>query len=92
MRFIYPAVFRENPDGSWHAAFPDLAMCEADGYSLDDAIRNANAAAYDWIDLEMHEEEPDMPPATDPADIPLGENEIVRKILVIYRILEGWDE
>ncbi len=92
MRFIYPAIFSRKPDGMWHAEFPDLAMCEAEGHSLDDAIRNATSAAYDWIDLELHEDEPDMPPATDPRDIKTGEGEIVRRILVIYRILEGWDE
>ena len=92
MRFIYPAVFSQKPDGTWHAVFPDLTMCEADGHSLDDAIRNATAAAYDWIDLELHEDEPDMPPATDPRDIKTAEGEIVRRILVIYRMLEGWDE
>lgn len=92
MRFIYPAVFSEKPDGTWHAVFPDLAMCEADGSSLDDCIRNANEAARDWIDLELHEDEPDLPPATSPEDIELKEGEIVRRILVIYRMLEGWDE
>ena len=31
MRFIYPAVIKELPDGRFHARFPDLEMCEAEG-------------------------------------------------------------
>jgi predicted RNase H-like HicB family nuclease len=92
MRFIYPAIISKEKDGRYKAVFPDLAMCEAEGDSLDDVIRNANAAAYDWIDLEMHEEDPDIPAASHEEDLTLSEGQIVRSILVIYRILEGWDE
>ena len=38
MKFIYPAVFRKNEAGGYHAFFPDLECCEADGETLDDAI------------------------------------------------------
>ncbi len=92
MRFVYPAVISQKDDKTYHAVFPDLALCEADGDSVDDVLRNANAAAYEWIDLEMHEDEPDIPAASVPEDIVLKEGEFVRSILVIYRILEGWDE
>ena len=92
MRFIYPVVISRKEDKTYHAVFPDLAMCEADGDSVDDVLRNANLAAYEWIDLEMHEDEPDIPPASVPEDIVLSEGEFVRSVLVIYRILEGWDE
>ena len=46
MKFIYPAVFRKNEDGKYKAFFPDLECCEAEGDTLDDAIDNANEAAY----------------------------------------------
>ncbi len=92
MKFYYPAVISRNSDGTYHARFPDLAMCEADGEDLMDVIENAKAAAYDWIDLEWKEPDPDLPAATDPADIPLKEGEAVHRILIIYRFLEGWDE
>ena len=49
MKFIYPAVFRKNESGRYHGFFPDLACCEAEGDSLEDAIDNANDAAYNWI-------------------------------------------
>ena len=29
MKFIYPAVFRKNKDGGYHAFFPDLECCSA---------------------------------------------------------------
>jgi predicted RNase H-like HicB family nuclease len=92
MRFIYPAVIEEKEDGSFHASFPDLTMCEADGSSMMEVLRNAVSAAHDWIDLELSEEDPVLPPATDKADLTLKENETVRDILVIYRMHEGWDE
>ena len=92
MRFIYPAVIRRKHDGTYHAVFPDLKMCEAEGNTPDDVIRNANAAAYDWIDLEMQEDDPQIPPASVAEDLTVGEDEFVRNILVIYRILDGWDE
>ena len=92
MRFIYPAIVCEKSDGSFHARFPDLAMCEAEGSSVDDVLRNAVGAARDWIELEFQEDEPDLPPASDPSEIVLKEGEFVLQILVIYRMHEGWDE
>ncbi|MDO4620667.1 MAG: type II toxin-antitoxin system HicB family antitoxin [Lachnospiraceae bacterium] len=92
MRFIYPAVVSKEEDGRYHAVFPDLDTCEAYGDSLDDVLRNANHEAYAWIELEMQEDDPYLPAATDHADLDLKEGEIVRDILVIYRILEGWEE
>ena len=46
MKFIYPAVFRKTENGTYHGFFPDLECCYADGDTLDDAIDNANEAAY----------------------------------------------
>ncbi|MBQ6386563.1 MAG: type II toxin-antitoxin system HicB family antitoxin [Lachnospiraceae bacterium] len=92
MRFIYPAVIKELPDGRFHARFPDLEMCEAEGATLDLALREAKAAAWSWVDLEFTEEDPKLPPASDPEDLTLEEGEFVRNILIIYRVHEGWDE
>ena len=91
MKFIYPAVFRKTENGS-NAFFPDLACCTASGDSLDDAIDNANAAAYDWIYSELQEEDCDLPSVSDAADIELQEGDIVRNISVNIRLYEGWDE
>ena len=37
MKFIYPAVFRKQENGGYHAFFPDLECCEAEGETLDRA-------------------------------------------------------
>ena len=92
MKFYYPVILAEKEDGTWHGHFPDLAMCEVHAASLEDALDKAVEAAYAWIDLELLEEDPHLPPATDWADIPLKENEQVREILVNYRFSEGWEE
>ena len=77
MKFIYPAVFKKTENGTYHGYFPDLESCYGDGDTLDEAIENANAAAYDWITLELAEEEPAMPPISDESDLDLEEGEIV---------------
>ena len=83
MKFIYPAVFRKNEEGRYKAFFPDLACCEAEGDTLDDAIDNANEAAYNWIYAEVMEDE---------TDLDLLEGDIVRNIQVNIRMYDGWDE
>ncbi len=92
MKFIYPAVFRKQPDGSVYGYFPDLACCEVTAGDLEDCIEKANDAAYNWIELELSEDEPDMPPVSDPADLELQEGDEVRNISVMMRFFEGWDE
>lgn len=92
MRFVYPAIIKKQENGTYRADFPDLATCYAEGATIDECTRNANQSAYDWIDLEMQEEDPQLPPATQPEEIKLKDGEIVRNILVIYKILEGWEE
>ena len=50
MTFTYPAVFTPHKNGKgYHAFFPDLECCEADGPDLEDAIENARDAACNWI-------------------------------------------
>ena len=45
-----------------------------------------------WITVELEEEDPIFPHVSDPEDIELGEDEIVRNISVNIRFYEGWDE
>ena len=92
MKFIYPAVFKKMENGNYHGYFPDLECCEAEGDSLDDAIDHANEAAYDWIQLELSEDDPQLPRVTDACDMNLEEGDIVRNISVNIRFYEGWDE
>lgn len=72
--------------------FPGFECCEAAGDSLDDAIDNANSAAYDWLYLELSEEDGELPPVSDKSDMDLQEGDIVRNISVNIRFYEGWDE
>ena len=66
MKFIYPAVFKKTEDGRYKGTFPDLEGCFGEGDTLDEAIESANAAAFDWISVELSEEVPELPPITDP--------------------------
>lgn len=92
MKFIYPAVFHKTEQGTYKGYFPDLADCYGEGDTLEEAIESANAAAYDWITLELSEESPEMPPISDPEDLPLEDGDVIRNISVNIRLYEGWDE
>ena len=92
MKFIYPAVFHKTEEGKYKAYFPNLECCYAEGDTLDDAIDNANAAAYDWISTELMEEFAELPSVSDASDLDLQEGDIVRNISVNIRFYEGWDE
>lgn len=92
MKFIYPAIFRKTESGTFKAFFPDLECCYAEGDTLDEAIDNANAAAYDWLSLELSEEDGLLPSISDENDMPLQKGDIVRNIAVNIRFTDGWDE
>lgn len=92
MKFIYPAVFKKTEDGRYKGTFPDLEGCFGEGDTLDEAIENANAAAFDWISVELSEEVPELPPITDPDDMDLEDGDVVRNIQVNIRLYDGWDE
>ena len=92
MKFIYPAVFKKTEDGRYKGIFPDLEGCFGEGDTLDEAIESANAAAFDWISVELTEEVPELPPITDPDDMELEDEDVVRNIQVNIRLYDGWDE
>lgn len=92
MKFIYPAVFSKTESGTYKGYFPDLECCYAQGDTLDDALDSANEAAYNWLSLELSEDDCTLPSVTDPSDMELQEGDIVRNIAVTIRFYEGWDE
>lgn len=92
MKFIYPAVFRKTEEGTYTGFFPDLEDCYGEGSTLDEAIEEANEAAYNWISLELEEDDCQLPPVSDEDDLELEEGDIVRHISVNIRFYEGWDE
>lgn len=92
MTFIYPAVLTPHKeDEGYHVTFPDLVGCEADGPDLQDALENARAAAYDWVCVELEEDDPDMPEVTHEEDILLDEGSFVRQIMIIVKLLPDYD-
>ena len=92
MKFVYPAVFHKSEKGGYEGYFPDLACCEAKGETLDEAVENANEAALDWINLELSEDEVNLPPVSEVSDLELIEGDIVRNIQVTIKFMEGWEE
>ena len=91
MKFVYPAVFRKTASGTYRAFFPDLEDCQAEGETLDDAIDNANEAAYNWIYVELTEDG-ELPSISDHSDLILEKGDEIRNISVNIRFSEGWDE
>jgi predicted RNase H-like HicB family nuclease len=92
MLFVYPAVFHKVKSGCYEGYFPDLSGCRVSGTTLDDAVGHAHDAAYEWISLELTEDEPMLPPISEERDIVLKKNEVIRNISVNIRMFEGWDE
>lgn len=92
MKFIYPAVFRKTDKETYHGFFPDLEDCCSEGETLDEAIEEANEAAFNWISLELEEDDCQLPPVSDADDLELEEGDIIRNISVNIRFYDGWDE
>ena len=91
MTFTYPAVFTPHKeDKGFHAYFPDLECCEADGPDLEDAVENARDAARDWITVEL-EDTCDIPPCSHADDIELKEGVFVKFIMVTIKLLPDND-
>ena len=93
MRFIYPAILRPLEDGYYEAKMPDLEGCTARGFSIDDCMEELNAAALEWIRIEL-EEGGTLPPVSDHEDLAdtLKEGELLRNVCLTYRASDGWEE
>lgn len=92
MKFTYPAVFKKKEDGSFTVHFPDLSLCQAAGKNYEEAMANAKEAERDWIELELQEEEINIPFVSQVEDLPVEEGDIVQLLSVNIRLMEGWDE
>lgn len=91
MRFMYPAIIRQDENGRYQVRFPDLEGCFASGEDLDEALDHARDAVEDWVRVEL-EDEGELPHITSKEDMELEEGEMVRDIYAIVRLREGWDE
>jgi len=93
LTFVYPAVVRKKDDGSFEGYFPDLMMCDFKGADLNSALDDARDSMYEWIRVELQEEEePDLPAVSSDSEISLNEGEALHHISIHYRFHEGWDE
>ncbi|MEE8885640.1 MAG: type II toxin-antitoxin system HicB family antitoxin [Eubacteriales bacterium] len=94
MKFYYPAIVTKESDTKYSAEFPDLEDCHAVGDSLQDVLENAREAAYNWISVEMEDDDYELPPSSDTFDLKseLKPNQSVHEILITYRFVEGWEE
>ena len=92
MQFTYPAIFtKHDNDEGYHAEFPDLAMCEVDGEDLFSTVEEARTAAYNWITTELEEFEGDLTFATHWQDIQVKENQQVKLISVMVKLVPDYD-
>ena len=92
MTSTYPAIFTPKKDGpGFHVVFPDLECCEAEGPDLEDALDNAMDALYNWISVELEDENGYFPPQTDPEDMELEEGAFVRNIMTRIKFLPDSD-
>ena len=91
MKFIYPAVFHREEDGTYTGYFPDLEDCAVRGETLEDAVDDAHDAAEAWLAVELEEDVP-LPLISDHKDIPVREGDEIRNICITVRFYEGWDE
>ncbi len=68
-------------------------MCDFKGEDLNSALDDARDSMYEWIRVELQEEEePDLPAATPDSEISINEGEALHHISIHYRFHEGWDE
>ena len=92
MKLIYPAVVRQKPDGTFEGYLPDLEDCRAAAETYDELMEDLNAAALEWIEVELLEDDPYLPPVSDAEDLALEEGEVVRAVSLTLRLTDGWDE
>ena len=94
MKFIYPAIVKKINDERFEARVPDLEGCVAAGFSEDDVMIEINRVMLEWITLELEEDQPFLPPVSEPEDLQplLAEDEFIRNVCVTYRSYDGWDE
>lgn len=92
MKITYPAVVQKITSQKYYAFCPDLLSCEAYGDDMIDVLEQLNEAARMWIEAELQEEDPTLPPVTDEDDIVLDKDSVIRHICVTVRFLDGYDE
>lgn len=92
MKFWYPAVFKENEDGSFDVSFPDLHGCTAKGKDIEDALAEAKEAERTWLEIQILEDQEVPPKVSELQDVKVEKGETARIVAVNIRLMEGYDE
>ena len=78
-KYIYPAVFHANADGTFTISFPDLPGCISEGKSLENALYMAQDALKQWLEVSIEQEVPFSEPSSINSVV-RGEDEFVSLI------------
>lgn len=78
-KYVYPAVFTHEEDGSYSINFPDFESCYTSGETLADGIAMAEDALC-LVLYDMEEKGAMIPAASDLNAVPHGEHELVTLI------------
>ena len=79
-KYVYPAIFTPEDDGSYSINFPDLEGCYTCGDSLEDGIEMAQDALA-LVLYGYEKESREIPVPTLPSTLPLSENEFTNYIV-----------
>ena len=64
MKYVYPAIFRPEPEGNYHVIFPDIDGAGTCGDDFSDCIEMGS----DWLCLKLYEAEEKGIPIPKPSD------------------------
>lgn len=76
MYYVYPALFKQNPNGGYIVTVPDVAGCVTGGKTLEESMKMIKDALCGCLCVLEDENEPPKP-ATIPNKIDVGNNEFV---------------
>lgn len=79
-KYVYPAVFHPNEDGSYTVTFPDLPGCITEGKSLDNALYMAQDVLGSWISVAQEVGTP-INPASKVNDLTLDNSEFASLVM-----------
>jgi antitoxin HicB len=87
-KYIFPAVFKQETDGSFSVSFPDINNCYTQGDDLYDAYEMAEDVLC-LILYKMEENNENIPTPSNPKDIQINDNSfvaIIRADTLEYRM------
>ena len=80
-KYVYPALFHSNEDGSFTITYPDLPGCISEGKSLGNAMYMAQSALTQWIEY-LTDKKQSIPLASNLESIKTTQDEFVNLIRV----------